>query len=747
MPFDAFISYSRNDKAAADATCAALEAAGIRCWIAPRDILPGGDWGESIIDAIASAKVMILIFSGHANGSPQIKREVERAVSKSVPIIPFRIEDVVPSKSLEYFLSTPHWLDAYTPPLERHFKQLAVAIQALSQISPADPATNPQPVHRQAATGEAARIGGAQRRRPFVWNWRLTAAAVAIVAVGGLAYWAYRAGPELYARIAAQPDTRTTVAPTPPLVSQLDPCAAAADHWRSAEVIGTVAAYEDHIARFDKCAFASLARARVEGKKEEERRRLANATPVQDPDRRTPSGDRLEAWRTLANSNVANDGEPVTFECPAHDSPNLLERAVVWGTDIYTADSELCPAAVHAGVITPQLGGAVKVVFNSGQSSHQGSTRNGVTTRAYGSYPRSFRFVRAAATQAEATDAWGALANSKLANDGVLVTFECPANATFDLQKTRTIWGTDTYTADSPVCPAAVHAGVITLQAGGPVRIMFVSGQSSHVGSVRNGVTTHQFGPYPRSFRLMTQADDAEAWRAQANSRPAREGEPITFACPGNATPDLLRARTIWGTDIYTADSPVCPAAMHMGLISTDGGIVTIVLGGRLSSYRGTTRNGITTESYGHYSGGSFTFVRADGTALMVPDVEKASKLRPRDQAARKPGDRFDYTCPPGVTLGQVWGSDVYTDDSMVCSAAIHAGLIKQDSGGTVTVQIGPDRLSYVGSQRNGVRSSNFGNFQYSYTFVGPARPVPSALNLGRAYAPQRATGPVASGQ
>jgi TIR domain-containing protein len=97
MEYDVFVSYSHPDKAAADAACATLEQAGIRCWIAPRDIVPGTDWSESIINAIAGAKLMVLIFSQHANVSPQIKREVERAVNKGLPIIPVRIEDAVPS--------------------------------------------------------------------------------------------------------------------------------------------------------------------------------------------------------------------------------------------------------------------------------------------------------------------------------------------------------------------------------------------------------------------------------------------------------------------------------------------------------------------------------------------------------------------------------------------------------------------------------------------------------------------------
>lgn len=106
MPHDVFISYSTKDKPAADATCAVLESKGIRCWIAPRDITPGTDWGETIVGAIYTSKALVLVFSANANLSHQVKREVERAVTLGLPVIPLRIENVLPAKSLEYFLDT-----------------------------------------------------------------------------------------------------------------------------------------------------------------------------------------------------------------------------------------------------------------------------------------------------------------------------------------------------------------------------------------------------------------------------------------------------------------------------------------------------------------------------------------------------------------------------------------------------------------------------------------------------------------
>jgi TPR repeat protein len=131
MAYDVFVSYSSKDKPTADAVCAVLESHGIRCWVAPRDILPGRDWGGSIIEAIKGARVMVLVFSANANTSTQIKREVERAVNKGIPVIPLRIEDVTPTETLEYFLSTPHWLDAFTPPLEQHLEYLVDVVQKI----------------------------------------------------------------------------------------------------------------------------------------------------------------------------------------------------------------------------------------------------------------------------------------------------------------------------------------------------------------------------------------------------------------------------------------------------------------------------------------------------------------------------------------------------------------------------------------------------------------------------------------
>jgi ribosomal protein L40E len=131
MAHDVFISYSSRDKPTADAVCAALESHGIRCWIAPRDVLPGMEWGEAIVNAIHDSRVMIMVFSSRANESRHIRREVERAVAHGIAIVPVRIEDIVPCSSLEFFIGSVHWLDALTPPLEQHLNDLKAKIQTL----------------------------------------------------------------------------------------------------------------------------------------------------------------------------------------------------------------------------------------------------------------------------------------------------------------------------------------------------------------------------------------------------------------------------------------------------------------------------------------------------------------------------------------------------------------------------------------------------------------------------------------
>ncbi|HEX3603058.1 MAG TPA: toll/interleukin-1 receptor domain-containing protein [Steroidobacteraceae bacterium] len=161
---DVFISYSQPDYDCAMELVARIEREGVNCWIAPRDIAPSADWAAEIIDAISSSRVMILIFSSSSNASPQVRREVERAVHKQVSILPFRIENVLPSKSLEYFLSAQHWLDAFPPPREPHYARLCDYLRGqLARPAAPDTAGQPAPVMGIQAPLEAAEVVRVER--------------------------------------------------------------------------------------------------------------------------------------------------------------------------------------------------------------------------------------------------------------------------------------------------------------------------------------------------------------------------------------------------------------------------------------------------------------------------------------------------------------------------------------------------------------------------------------------------------
>jgi hypothetical protein len=219
MAHDVFISYASGDKTVADAVCATLESQGVRCWIAPRDVVPGMAYGEAIIEAIQGCRIMILVFSSKANVSAHIPKEIERAVSKGAPVIPLRIEDVVPGKSLDYFIGNVHWLDALKPPLEGHLLRLAQNVQTLlSRDSPAIERTGAPsvaapvvPVAPVPSQPGAAAPAHKQTARPALLYAALGALGILVIV---LALLFFLRKPPALSKV-AQPPTSSQVAPPP----------------------------------------------------------------------------------------------------------------------------------------------------------------------------------------------------------------------------------------------------------------------------------------------------------------------------------------------------------------------------------------------------------------------------------------------------------------------------------------------------------------------------------------------------
>ena len=143
MPHDVFISYASENREVADLVCQVIESTPARCWMAHRDIAGGAPWADAIVKAIDSARVFVLIFSAAANDSPQVLREVTLAVTKKIPILPFRIENQLPTGSMDYLIGVTHWLDAFQGPFESHVEKLiqSIGVQLGESTRPPDLAT------------------------------------------------------------------------------------------------------------------------------------------------------------------------------------------------------------------------------------------------------------------------------------------------------------------------------------------------------------------------------------------------------------------------------------------------------------------------------------------------------------------------------------------------------------------------------------------------------------------------------
>lgn len=135
MTHDVFISHSSKDKVMADAICAGLEAHGLHCYIAPRDIAAGQNYAGQIYKAITNSKTFVILISENSADSSHVLREVEIAVEGGAVIVPFRTQDIALSDDLKYYLNKVHWLDALTPPIESHIGKLVDTIKTIIDVA------------------------------------------------------------------------------------------------------------------------------------------------------------------------------------------------------------------------------------------------------------------------------------------------------------------------------------------------------------------------------------------------------------------------------------------------------------------------------------------------------------------------------------------------------------------------------------------------------------------------------------
>ncbi|MEB3355698.1 MAG: LCCL domain-containing protein [Synechococcales bacterium] len=196
-------------------------------------------------------------------------------------------------------------------------------------------------------------------------------------------------------------------------------------------------------------------------------------------------------WATTAASQPSDSSKDLTYYCPANGS-----AAPVWGSDVYSDRSSICTAAVHAGLITFENGGAIAIRRLPGQSTYASTTQNEVTTAAQGEAAGSFTFINLRDTVAIALDTpdgrlpvypitWEATAQGRRKQMGQPSAYYCPAGGTL-----HPVWGSGAYAEDSSICSAAVHGGAIAQDTGGTVVVTLQPGQGNYRGSTQHGVTS-----------------------------------------------------------------------------------------------------------------------------------------------------------------------------------------------------------------------------------------------------------------
>jgi TolB-like protein/Tfp pilus assembly protein PilF len=168
---DVFVSYASQDAALAQKVCSALEATGFRCWIAPRDVVPGTLYADGIVGAIDESRILVLILSKDGVASAHVGKELERATSKRHPIIALRLDTAPLTRAFEYFLNESQWIDVGSGNTDAAIETLVAAVG--KHLSPGT-ATSPASANRASTV----------HRKTAMPRRAIAAAVVAVVLAG-----------------------------------------------------------------------------------------------------------------------------------------------------------------------------------------------------------------------------------------------------------------------------------------------------------------------------------------------------------------------------------------------------------------------------------------------------------------------------------------------------------------------------------------------------------------------------------
>jgi hypothetical protein len=258
--------------------------------------------------------------------------------------------------------------------------------------------------------------------------------------------------------------------------------------------------------------------------------------------------------------------------------------------------------------------------------------------------------------------------------------------------------------AVSIACLAGGTQTILTVVTTGPEGFDLIGERTRLVDRIRvEGVAP----PAPPARQI------GQGWGVNASSVRGSNRQRFSVTCPPNG-----QARQVWGSDTYTDDSSVCTAGVHAGVINLrTGGTVTIEVRPGLPGYASSERNGVATSSFPAFEG-SFVVVRTSAAASAGPATGGSGWTATAARHRGRNGEQFTFSCPAGGIAGGVWGTDVYSDESSVCAAAVHAGVISLLTGGTVAIEIRPAAPSYEASTRRGVASASLAQAAGSFVFV-----------------------------
>ncbi|CAH2311368.1 Hypothetical predicted protein [Pelobates cultripes] len=312
----------------------------------------------------------------------------------------------------------------------------------------------------------------------------------------------------------------------------------------------------------------------------------------------------------------------------------------------------------------------------------------------------------------------------------------------------------------SSICGAAIHAGAINND-GGSMLVARGPGQKRYEPFARNGIESLEHGESSGSFSITpldaaaptptnlpthatseSEKSDLPTANAACSSDATSLNAPLTIVnCPpGCAT---MKGQ-VWGTDIFTADSSICRAAIHAGHLTNEGGPTWVKKEPGQKRYNASIKNGVKTSEHEEWSE-SFSFIS--------PSTNPSSSNIPKDTAQETVSNPATDTAqetisnPPKVYAhcawsaknlpalitrvrcpseclnkdGDVWGSNPFTDSTAICRAGIHVGMFENDKGGEFIVVKKPGENSYQESNRNGVQSKSHGAWPGSFILVSLA--------------------------